>query len=298
MSSLKEFALRRPAFTSAILWALSAVITLGCLTYQDMTGPTYPLEGELRTSGGPVRFKFMRSETIGRDLAIMLLEPVPEGITGSVEYRRYRSNDEWVTVPLTRGEFEFSRRGRAGRVRALGALLPGLAERAGKYEYFVHIDDGAGEPVSVTGDTPIYARYKAEVPVLALIMHIAVIFASMALAVRTALEAVFDGNYKWLLWATVVSLLLGGFVLGPLVQWHAFGVWWSGVPFGYDWTDNKVLVGLAFWLLAAFLNRGGRRSRWSVYLALAVTLIVYFIPHSFFGSEYDYRTGTGRGTTG
>ena len=32
--------------------------------------------------------------------------------------------------------------------------------------------------------------------------------------------------------------------------------------------------------------------------AALVTLVVYFIPHSIFGSEYNYRTGTGRGTTG
>jgi len=70
------------------------------------------------------------------------------------------------------------------------------------------------------------------------------------------------------------------------------------VPFGYDWTDNKVLVELVFWALAAFLNRGERRDRRSVLAAGVVTLLVYFIPHSVFGSEYDYRTGTGHGTAG
>jgi len=29
-----------------------------------------------------------------------------------------------------------------------------------------------------------------------------------------------------------------------------------------------------------------------------VTLAVYFIPHSIFGSQYNYSTGSGRGTTG
>jgi hypothetical protein len=29
-----------------------------------------------------------------------------------------------------------------------------------------------------------------------------------------------------------------------------------------------------------------------------VTLVVYFIPHSIFGSEYDFTKGAGRGTTG
>jgi hypothetical protein len=288
----------RRGMKSAVLWALAAAVTLGCFAYQDKTGPTYPLEGRLQTAKGEVGFKFLRSETIGNKLAIVLEDPVPEGVTGYVKYRRYKSQDQWSVAPLERGTFNLTRRGRTETVGGLGAALPSLRERAGKYEYFVYVDDGRGEPSSVTGDSPIYARYKASVPVPALILHILVIFASMTLAIRTVLEAIVNGGFKWMLWATIVSLLLGGFVFGPLVQWYAFGVWWSGAPFGYDWTDNKVLVELAFWLLAAFLNRGARRSRVSVYLAGAVTLLVYFIPHSLFGSEYNYSTGGGRGTAG
>ncbi|KPK76138.1 MAG: hypothetical protein AMJ79_08015 [Phycisphaerae bacterium SM23_30] len=298
MSSLKEFAIRRPTLTSVLLWVLAVILTLGCFAYQDKTGPTYPLEGDFGTAKGTVPFKFLRSETIGKDLAIMLLDPVPEEVTGYVEYRRYKSNDALSRIDMTPGEFEFSRRGRTETVEGLGVKLPSLTERAGKYEYFVYIDDAEGEPISVTGENPIYARYKAEVPFWALAVHILVIFASMMLAIRTTLEAIIDGKYKRMLWAAIVSLLLGGFFFGPLVQLYAFGVWWSGVPFGYDWTDNKVLVELIFWLWAAFLNRSRRRNRWSVYLAGVVTLFVYFIPHSLFGSEFDYRTGTGRGTVG
>jgi hypothetical protein len=298
MESLTAFAERKPKLTSALLWLLAGVITIACFTYQDKTGPTYPLEGELETAQGTVQFKFLRSENIGTDLKIMLIEPVPSGVTGHVEYRRYKSDDDWQTMPMEPGFFEFSRRGRIESVQAIGAELPSLQERAGKYEYLVYIDDGQNEPVSVTGDRPIYARYKAAVPTGVLIFHILAVFASMTIAIRTTFEALIDGNYRPLIWATILSLLLGGFILGPLVQWYAFGVWWSGIPFGYDWTDNKVLVELIFWLLALFLNRGDRRDRPSVYLAGIVTLVVYFIPHSIFGSEYDYRTGTGHGTAG
>jgi hypothetical protein len=141
-------------------------------------------------------------------------------------------------------------------VSGLGARLPSLKERAGKYEFFVYMSDGAGGPVSVTRDTPIYARYKAGVPTAVLIFHILAIFASMALAVRTMLEAAVDGRFKGLITATIVSFLLGAFILGPIVQQYAFGVWWAGWPYGYDWTDNKVLIELAFWLLALYQNRG------------------------------------------
>ena len=298
MLFLKNFARRRPKLTSALLWTLAAIVTLGCFGYQDKTGPTYPLEGELQTAKGPVNYKFLRSETIGNDLTVMLCDPTPTGVSGYVEYKRYKSNDDWSRMDMAPGEFEFSRRGRTESVKGIGVKLPSLPERAGKYEYFVYIDDGQTESFSVTSDNPIYARYKAPVPAWALLVHIFTIFASMTLALRTVLEALIDGNFKWMLWASIISLLLGGFFFGPLVQLYAFGVWWSGVPFGYDWTDNKVLVELIFWLLAAILNRGKRRTRWPIYLAGLVTLLVYFIPHSLFGSEFDYRTGTGHGTIG
>lgn len=297
MKSLKGFILGKPKLTSALLWILAGVLTLVCFTYQDKTGPTYPLEGELATARGLVQFKFLRSETIGTDLQIMLIDPVPTGVSGYVEYRRFKSNDEWQSLPLEEGSFGHTRRGRSELIQGVGVELPSLEERAGKYEYRVYLDDGETGPISVT-DKPIYARYKASVPTVVLILHIVAIFASMTIAIRTVFEALIDGEYKKLLWATLISLLIGGFVLGPLVQWYAFGVVWSGVPFGYDWTDNKVVVELIFWLLALYLNRGDRRDRRSVYLAGIITLIVYFIPHSLFGSEYNYRTGSGTGTAG
>ena len=196
------------------------------------------------------------------------------------------------------GSFEFRRRWEVQTVQGTGAKLPSLLERAGKYEFFVYITKENAEPISVTGDKPIYARYKAKVPAWALLVHILTIFISMAIGIRTVLEALVNGNYKWMIWASIISLLLGGFVFGPVVQWYAFGVLWSGIPFGHDWTDNKVVFELVFWFIAAYMNRGSRRNRWSVYIAGIATLLVYFIPHSIFGSEYNYQTGSGHGTAG
>jgi hypothetical protein len=298
MKSIKNFVKNKPKLSSVIMWILAIIITLACFTYQDKTGPTYPLEGNYETAQGDVQFKFLRSETIGTDLKIMFLDPVPEGVSGYVQYRRYKSNDEWSTLEMVPGSFEFSRLGREEFVEGVGAELPYLEERAGKYEFFVFIDDGETDPVSITGDKAIYARYKDSVPMWALLIHIVLIFASMTLAIRTTLEALFGEKFKPLMFWTIGSLILGAFILGPLVQYYAFGVWWSGIPFGFDWTDNKVLLELVFWIIAAFMNRGDRKDRKSVILAGIVTLIVYFIPHSIFGSEFDYRTGTGHGTAG
>ncbi len=298
MSSIKQLKEERPRLASVILWTLAVVITLLCFAYQNRTGPTYPLEGSVKTPWGRISFKFQRSQTIGEDLKIVLRRPVPQDVTGQVMYRRYKSHDDWSVVSMKRGSFGFTRRGETEWVEGPGAELPSLQTRAGKYEYYVYIAGPGKPPVSVTGDEPVYARYKAPVPRWALFSHILIIFASMTLAMRTTLEALTDGSYRWMLWATTVSLILGGFIFGPLVQWHAFGVWWSGIPNGYDWTDNKVLIELAFWMIALAANRGERRNRWTIFLAGVVTVMVYFIPHSLFGSEYNFRSGTGRGTSG
>jgi hypothetical protein len=283
-----------------LLWVVAAALAVGCFVFQNRTGPTYPLEGTFPTARGSVAFKFLRSEEIGTGLQIMLRDPVPEGVSATVRYRRFKSNDAWAEKPMAPGTFRFVRRGSAEEVRGMGAVLPSLPERAGKYEYLVLVDDGSG-PRSVTGERPVYARYKAPVPHLVLLVHVLVVFVSMTLALRTGLEALAGGEVRGLVWATIASLVLGAFVMGPIVQKYAFGVYWSGFPFGYDWTDNKVLVELLAWLFAAAVALRSKRPgrvRAAVVAATVVTLAVYFIPHSVFGSEYDYTRGSGHGTAG
>ncbi len=289
---------RRSGPGAWVLWFGALAVTLAAVVFQERTGPTYPLEGTFSAAGGSVHFLFPRSETIGRDLVIVFRNPVPAGLRAQVRYRRYRSRDPWSIVRMEAGTFQFSRRGRTQTIDGLGARLPSLRERAGKYEYFVEVADGLGPVRSVTRDKPVYARYKAPVPGWALALHIIVIFLSMLFAVRLTLESIFRHPARGFLWTTVLTLVLGGFVLGPLVQWYAFGVAWSGFPFGYDWTDNKVLIGLLFWCWAIWSNRGSRRSRRAILLAGIVTLAIYFVPHSLFGSEYNYIEGTGTGTAG
>jgi len=288
----------RPWAGSAVAWLVSAALTALCFVFQNRTGPTYPLTGSLETARGTVKFELLRSEEIGTDLQLMLPGPVPEGVTAHARYRRYKSSDDWSLAPLAPGTFRFTRRGQTKEVTGLGTSLPSLHERAGKYEYFVDVDDGSGWR-SITGDRPIYARYKAPVPLPVLLIHVLVIFVSMALALRTGIEALRRRDVRTLTLATMGSFFLGAFVLGPAVQWYAFGVLWSGFPFGYDWTDNKVAVELLAWVIAFAVGRGSPvRARRAVLAALLVTILVYFIPHSVFGSEYDYTRGAGHGTAG
>jgi hypothetical protein len=79
-------------------------------------------------------------------------------------------------------------------------------------------------------------------------------------------------------------------ILGPLVQNYAFGELWTGIPFGWDLTDNKTLIAFLFWILAVFMNRKQEKPFYTA-LAALILLLIYSIPHSMFGSELDYSTG-------
>ena len=86
------------------------------------------------------------------------------------------------------------------------------------------------------------------------------------------------------------SLFYRWYSSGPIVQYYAFNELWTGIPFGWDLTDNKTLIALIFWILAVVMNRKKERP---LYVALAsfVLLLVFSIPHSLFGSQLDYTSG-------
>jgi hypothetical protein len=119
-------------------------------------------------------------------------------------------------------------------------------------------------------------------------------FLSMMVGVRCALAAVFQpARMRPLAHLTLAGLTLGGMILGPLVQKTAFGSFWTGWPHGYDLTDNKTLIMWLAWLAVVGLIRWAprrvRAQRLGVFLATAVMLAVYLIPHSLRGSELDYE---------
>jgi hypothetical protein len=68
-------------------------------------------------------------------------------------------------------------------------------------------------------------------------------------------------------------------VLGAVVQKYAFGVYWSGFPFGGDITDNKTLIALIA-LLIALLFRKKTCFRYVATAAFAIMFVIFCIPHS------------------
>jgi hypothetical protein len=177
----------------------------------------------------------------------------------------------------------------------LRAVLP-LQPPAGKLQYRVSLHLGA-DSLLLPPEGAAVIRFKGDVPPAILVVHILLMFTAMLYSTRTGLS-VFSGgeNIGRLSVLTIGLLIAGGLVLGPVVQKYAFGAYWTGWPFGTDLTDNKTVAALAAWIAIALLRKRVRRPRlWALGAAL-VTLAVFMIPHSLFGSELDYRsTGTGKG---
>ncbi|HQK71490.1 MAG TPA: hypothetical protein PL101_10305, partial [Bacteroidales bacterium] len=129
------------------------------------------------------------------------------------------------------------------------------------------------------------------VPGWILIPHILLMFIAMLFSTAAGImSAVKHPSYKkYSVW-TLVLLTAGGMILGPVVQHYAFGEYWTGIPFGWDLTDNKTLIAFIFWIIAVIANRKKERPVYSA-LASFILLLVYSIPHSMLGSELDYESG-------
>ncbi|MFH1852604.1 MAG: hypothetical protein ABIA75_09690 [Candidatus Neomarinimicrobiota bacterium] len=260
-------------YQNILLWLTAIVITLSSAIYQRQTGPTYPVKGTLELNGAAIEYSLPRSHNSGSDAEVRIAVPDRQS-TGAYRYRRFRSNDEWQTITMTRDGDD------------LVALIPSQPP-AGKVQYVITIssDSTAFQPLT---DQPVTIRYKGAVPAFILIPHILFIFIAMLLSNRSGLQALTREGYlyPYALWTTLL-LLAGGLLLGPVVQKYAFDAYWTGWPWGHDLTDNKTLVAFMFWVVAVWKNRHYRRPGW-VLVASIVLLLVYLIPHSVLGSELDY----------
>ena len=97
-------------------------------------------------------------------------------------------------------------------------------------------------------------------------------------------------SYQIISIITFIVLIVGGLILGPIVQKYAFDEWWTGAPFGWDFTDNKTLIAIFAWLLAMVMIRKNKANLW-ILAASLVTIVVFAIPHSLWGSQLNQETG-------
>lgn len=258
------------------LWLLAIVITLSSAVYQRMTGPTYPVRLTETLGGVEIKAKLLRTHSITGDLPVTIKTTDPQ-ITGSVTWRRYMSGEAWQTVTmLPEGQ-------------ALTAYLPAQSA-AGKLEYSLTLTRGT-EHLLLPSDEAVVARFKGDVPAYILIPHIFFMFFAMLWSNRAGLEAIVGGPGRGRMALTTLGLLmLGGLILGPIVQKFAFGAYWTGWPFGEDLTDNKLAVAVLAWVWASWRRGDGRWPRATAIIAALIVMAVYMIPHSMHGSTLDYSS--------
>ncbi len=257
-----------------ILWITAVVVTLLLVYYQRATGPTHPTNGKKMIGTERVSFKFLRSYDTGKDAPVRIMVK-NKAVTGKLAYKRYKSHDEWTEVVMSRNE-----------KGELTASLP-IQPPAGKIMYLVklYLD---GEEIVMTPE-PVILRYKGVVPPLILVPHIFFMFISLLFGVRAGLEALARRkDTLFFTGVTLITLFVGGLILGPVVQKFAFGAYWTGWPFGHDLTDNKTIFVFIFWVVAWFkLRKNPLHKTWPL-VATIIMILVYVIPHSALGSEIDY----------
>jgi len=264
-----------------VLWILAFALTIGLAIYQKKTGPTWPLEGTLDTDTLHVAYSLDRSHGGEGDQEVTLHVVDGDDLGGILYYKRFRTDDDWTAVTMQRMDTN------------LMGFLPHQPP-AGKLAYYIELHhQGQMHRLPETGE--VVTRFKGDVPIYWLLPHIVLMFSALMLAVRTGLGLLFREDIRRLVIIAFWLLFLGGMILGPIVQKYAFDAFWTGVPFGYDLTDNKTLIAFIFWGIAFFFTLRGGQRKWqtvSVLVAVVVMLAVYLIPHSTWGSEYDYSRGT------
>ena len=247
------------------LWVLALLITAFVGRHQRVSGPTWPVSGEVALEN--VRFAYVLDRThAGPGDHPVRLEPGDPMVSGVLRWKRLGTDTDWNDTPM------------AHQGEALVGSLP-HQKPGGKIAYqitLLHGDRQQNIPAE-----PAVLRFRSEVPGIVLIPHIIFMFAAMLLSTRAALE-VFNPEPRWRLltdW-TLVLLFVGGFLLGPLVSLNAFGEPWTGFPVSNDVTDNKTLIALIGWLAAAWVVRKTHAARVWVPVAGLLMLVTFIIPHS------------------
>jgi hypothetical protein len=276
-----------------ILWILAVAITLGAAIYQRQTGPTYPRSEKVTIGDSTYTLELIRTSG-ARDARVKL--PVKDtSVHASLYFKKLGVAEEWTRVEFKWTEIRYHSKFMKNIMNkkdetALAAKLP-QQPPAGKLEYYLELTKD-GKQVDIAKNKHVVIRFKGDVPAGVLIPHIFLMFMTMLFSTLAGLYAIFkiERFRRYTLW-TFVILFIGGFIFGPWVQWYAFGEWWTGIPFGWDLTDNKTLFAFIFWIAALFGIKGKGRP-WLIILAAVMTMVIFSIPHSLFGSTLDYTTGS------
>lgn len=276
-----------------LLWTLAFIITIAAAMYQRHSGPTYPVKMDVTVNGRKYSLRLVRSMALNERPEVKL-SINDTTVRAKLFFRRFRSSEEYQSADFHYKvypvhSFIMNRIFKMKEEKGFFAEVP-QQPAAGKIQYYFEITDSGGSKTYCM-DKPVVIRFKGDVPAIILLPHVLFMFAAMLFSTLCGLMGVikYPLYRKYAVW-TLITLIIGGMILGPLVQYFAFGELWTGIPFGWDLTDNKTLIALLFWVLAVMMNRNHETPVYTI-IASVVLLLVYSIPHSLFGSELDYSTG-------
>ncbi len=276
-----------------VLWLLAFIITIAAAIYQRHTGPTYPRSLDITVNGTPYKLQLVRSLSLD-ERAQVKLEIMDTSASAKLYYKRFKSGEEYQesdfkyeVYPVH--SFIMNKVFKRTEEKGFFADVP-QEPAAGKIQYYFEITDSEGTHTYLEND-PVVIRFKGGVPAFILVPHILCMFIAMLFSTLAGLMAAvkYPLFKKYALW-TLILFIAGGFILGPVVQKYAFGELWTGIPFGWDLTDNKTLIALVFWIMAVYMNKKYNRPIYTIVAAI-VLLLVFSIPHSLFGSEFNYASG-------
>ncbi|MCX6826237.1 MAG: hypothetical protein NTV06_03055 [candidate division Zixibacteria bacterium] len=182
------------------------------------------------------------------------------------------------------------------------ATIP-LLSRGRIIEYHINISDTNGNllaRIPKFENESIKLKYQGGVPIYIVVPHISLMFIAVYLAVLALFDAFkiirgdnglssMAGNFRW----ATVSVFLGGYPFGWAMNYFAFGTIWEGIPFGWDFTDNKTQIVLLYLIMlnlstlgTLYKNRFGinhfsdKTLGWLGILGFILILGIYIIPHS------------------
>jgi len=263
------------------MWMLAFALTAAFLVWQKISGPTYEKRFKTEITGTVIKGELLRTNSINSNMPVTIHVPNTD-VTATVVWRRYPTEDPWERISMHRD----------GEV--LRAQIPRQG-MAGKVEYDIEFAKN-GQTVTVPHDEAAVARFKGDVPDVVLILHVTAIVFAFLFSTGAGFEALTNGPaLRQLSRIAFGFLVVGGLILGPIVQKYAFNAYWTGWPLGEDWTDNKLAVGALLWLIAVIQTRNAGRDnpagKWWAVLAMIVIIVIFSIPHSIHGSTLNYETG-------
>lgn len=269
------FVCQLESMKKTIVWIIAVLITFFVVVFQLMMNSTYPLSIEVNTGKQLIQAELRRSYS-GKSDCPVILTVRDIMVSGYMLYRIFPSDNSMSRI-------DFRREG-----DKLIARLP-RQPLSGKLQYLVILERDK-KVLDLNNGNPVVITYLGKVPLYLLVMHSLVILLTVLYSTLTGLYAGF-GIISWKRMTFLVIVLLLGivFFLQPLMHKYSLNQWWTCIPKSWELGDNKLLLSLMVWLVAAYYTV---KKGWSALIILAsfTSVFLFSVPHGFPGKEQNPAT--------